>query len=446
MGEGIETQKVQPDIQVDDDDFPASQWSLATRVAFRFCFLYFGLFCLASQIFEGLFAIPGVDLPDPGSIWPLHPITQWVAIHLFRITRQLVYTGSGSGDKTVDWVLAFCLLVVAIMTTTTWTILDRRRKNYRTLHKWFRLFIRLCLAGQMFSYGLTKVIPLQMPFPYLTQLIEPFGHMTSMAILWASIGASPGYEVFAGCAETVAGLLLIIPRLTTLGALLCFLDMVQVFMLNMTYDVPVKLFSFHLLLMSLFLLAPESRRLANLFILNRAAAPSSEVELFTSTRANRIALVTQVLFGLLLAVATTHQSLMGWHQYGGASPKSPLYGIWEVDQFSSDGQVVQPLLTNHQRWRRVVFDSPTSGIFQRIDDSIVYYNAAVNEQQSILWLTESWDATWKANLTYQRPDPGHLVLDGEMDGHKLHVHLVAATGFRFRGKDFHWIQEYPVIR
>ena len=32
----------------------------------------------------------------------------------------------------------------------------------------------------------------------------------------------------------------------------------QIFTLNMTYDVPVKLFSFHLILMSLFLLAPDA--------------------------------------------------------------------------------------------------------------------------------------------------------------------------------------------
>jgi hypothetical protein len=33
----------------------------------------------------------------------------------------------------------------------------------------------------------------------------------------------------------------------------------------MTYDIPVKLLSFHLMLFSLFLLAPEARRLFNFF-------------------------------------------------------------------------------------------------------------------------------------------------------------------------------------
>ena len=47
--------------------------------------------------------------------------------------------------------------------------------------------------------------------------------------------------------------------------------MAEIFTLNMTYDVPVKLFSFHLLLMSLFLLAPDTKRLLNVLLLNRPA-------------------------------------------------------------------------------------------------------------------------------------------------------------------------------
>jgi hypothetical protein len=62
-----------------------------------------------------------------------------------------------------------------------------------------------------------------------------------------------------------AGFLLIFPRTTMLGALVGLADMIQVFMLNMTYDVCVKTTSFHLLLLSLFLLAPDLPRLFTFF-------------------------------------------------------------------------------------------------------------------------------------------------------------------------------------
>jgi uncharacterized membrane protein YphA (DoxX/SURF4 family) len=192
------------------------------------------------------------------------------------------------------------MLVVACVATAVWSILDRQRENYFTLYKWFRLCIRICLAGQMFAYGWAKAVPLQMPYPSLTRLVERFGNFSPMGVLWASIGASPAYEIFAGCAEMLGGILLIVPRTTMLGALICLADMAQVFMLNMTYDVPVKLLSFHLILMSLFLLAPDLQRLANLFFLNRAAGPSTEPPLFATPRANRLALAAQVVVGIWL--------------------------------------------------------------------------------------------------------------------------------------------------
>src|ERR1700722_2881840 len=259
---------------------PAPHWSLGLRVAFRFCFIYFGLFCFSNQIFGNLLSIPKVDIPDPSTLWPMRQITFWTAAHIFHIKFPLVYSDSGSGDKTFDWVLAFWMLVVAALATAIWSVLDRRRENYVTLHKWFRLFIRFALASQLVTYGIDKVIPLQMPFPWLTRLVTPFGTFSPMGVLWSSIGASPAYETFAGCAEMLGAILLISPWTTTLGALVCAADMTQVFMLNMTYDVPVKIFSFHLLLMASFLLAPEFKRLADFFFRNRAVAPSTQPQLF----------------------------------------------------------------------------------------------------------------------------------------------------------------------
>jgi uncharacterized membrane protein YphA (DoxX/SURF4 family) len=230
----------------------------------------------------------------------MRQIVFWTASHLFRVTHPLVYTGSGSGDKTFDWVLSFCLLVLAALATGIWSVLDRRRENYATLHKWFRVFMRFALASQMILYGLFKAVPVQMPFPYLTRLMQPYGSFSPMGVLWSSIGASPAYEIFAGCAEMLGGILLVFPRTTMLGALVCFADMIEIFALNMTYDVPVKLFSFHLILMSLILLAPDFSRLVAFFFLGRDVKPPSQPHLFVTRRANRIALAVQVIFGIWL--------------------------------------------------------------------------------------------------------------------------------------------------
>ncbi len=233
------------------------RWSLAARIAFRFSVVYFGLYCIGTQIINSVFPIPKVETPDWTTLWPVRPLVFWVAEHVFRLKTPLVYSGSGSGDKQFDWVLVFSIFVTALIATAIWSILDRRRQSYPTLRKWFWLFLVLCLASQMFGYGMVKAIPLQMPYPFLSRLVEPFGNMSPMGVLWFSVGAAPAYETFAGCAELLAGLLLIFRRTRTLGLLICLADMTQVFVLNMTYDVPVKLFSFHLILIALLLLLPE---------------------------------------------------------------------------------------------------------------------------------------------------------------------------------------------
>jgi hypothetical protein len=246
----------------------------------------------------------------------------------------------------------------------------------------------------------------------------------------------------------LGGIMLIFPRTTMFGALICLAAMIQIFMLNMTYDVPVKLFSFHLMLLSLFLLAPDFRRLVNLFFLNRAIGPSSEPQLFAKSRANRIALAGQVLFGVWLVGMNAYGSSQSWHTYGGGAPKSPLYGIWDVEQLSIDGELRPPLLTDKDRWRRAVFDIPTRVTFQRLDDSLAGYGASIKLNDNTLTLTKNGDKKWMANFTFQRSAPDRLTLDGIMGIHKTHMELklVDRSKFLLVSRGFHWIQENPFNR
>src|SRR5258708_7542444 len=421
------------------------RWKAASRVAFRFSLLYLGLYCL-TNVLTALFPIPGI--PDLATLSPIRQIVFWTAAHVFHVSTPLIYTGSGSGDKTFDWVLSFCLLFIGLFATVVWSVLDRKRENYIAVHKWFYLFLRFAVGSLLLHYGMVKVVPLQMAFPFLTKLVEPFGNFSPMAVLWSSVGASPGYEMFVGSAEMLGGILLFLPRTATLGALICLADATEVFMLNMTYDVPVKLFSFHLILMSLVLLAPELPRLASFFFSNRAVNPSMRSQLFRTPRANRVALIVQVVFGLLLIALNGYGAWTNWYVFGGGAPKSPLYGIWNVDQLSRDGELRPALLTDKDRWRRVIFERPGAMAFQRMDDTFVYYGAAIDTKDGAIALTNRTDKNWKGKLKFQRPSRDQIVLDGEMDGHSLRMQLklLDRNKLLLLNRGFHWIQEYPFSR
>ncbi len=404
------------------------RWNLAMRAGFRWCFLYFVLYCLTTQILNGLWPIPGVRIPNIGTGAPVRAVVFWTAAKVFGVeSSKVVYTGSGSGDKTYDWVQSFCVLVLAVAGTALWSVLDRRRANYAVLYKWFFLVVRFALGSQLLFYGMVKAVPLQMPYPSLTRLVEPYGNFSPMGVLWYSIGASPGYETFVGMAEMFGGILLLFPRTALFGALVCLADTIEVFMLNMTYDVPVKLFSFHLILMSLILLAPEMGRLARFFF--------SDGELAARTRPGwgRVMLIVQVVWGVALIASAAYGASTSWYQYGGGAPKSALYGIWNLDAPSP--------------WRRVIFDRPTGVAFQKMDDTFVNYAATIDAKNATIGVAKGSDKNF-GSLKFERKGVDRLVLDGLLGGEKVHLPatLVDRSKMLLVSRGFHWVQEYPFNR
>lgn len=425
------------------------QWSFGTRIAFRFCVVYFGLFCLSTQIITTLLNVPGVDLPDPGALPPLRNLIGFTATHVFHLTVGApFFMDTGSGDRPCDWVLLLLILVTAIMGTLLWSVLDRRRTNYVALSKWVWLFFRFALAGQMFTYAFAKIVPLQMPFPRLFTQIEPIGNQSPMGVLWNSIGAAPAYEIFAGSAEFLGGLLLLIPRTRTLGALICVADMIQIFMLNMTYDVPVKILSFHLIVLGLLILAPEFRRVTNFLFLNRAAEAREPAPLFRSARRNRIATVAQVVFALWLIGFGAYGARASWKSFGGGAPKPALYGIWDVEQQTVDGQVRPPLFTDDGRWRRILFDRYQLMVFERFNDERVFDTVAIDTKAHTLTVTARGAGQEKSTLGYTQPSADRLILDGMMDGHKVHLELrlYDRSKFLLVSRGFHWVSPTPFNR
>src|SRR3954465_1489742 len=89
------------------------RWHPLTRVAFRFCFLYFSLYVLTTQMLGGLWIVPKLSPPDTGATGLMAGPVQWTAEHVFHITQYSRST-TGSGDMTVDWVHAFVVLVFSL--------------------------------------------------------------------------------------------------------------------------------------------------------------------------------------------------------------------------------------------------------------------------------------------------------------------------------------------
>src|SRR5260370_30935647 len=215
----------------------------------------------------------------------------------------------------------------------------------------------------MIGYGTHTVFKLQFPFPSLARLMEPYGDSSPMALLWTFMGYSTAYSVFSGAAETLGGLLVFFRRTTMLGALMLMAVLVNIVMMNFCYDVPVKLFSSNLLLMSIFLLAPDLKRLATFLVLNRATQPVPPAPTPRQPWLRHGRRAVQILFVAWIVFLNIKNPLALRKQFGDHSPTPPLYGAYDVEELVKNGVTLPPLLTDSQRWRTVFITGSRDRIF-----------------------------------------------------------------------------------
>jgi hypothetical protein len=419
------------------------EWGAGKRLLFRFLFSYLFLF---------IFPFPLMYIPKAGLV--LGPIFElwekgilWIGRLVFGY--EVTPHPTGSGDTAHDWADFLFRLLLAVAVTLVWSLLDRKRPNYVRLHELLRVYVRYSLATAMLSYGMYKVIPSQFPAPSVDRLLQPLGDSSPMGLLWTFMGASAAYSIFTGAAEMLGGLLLVTRRTTLLGALVCIGVMSNVVMLNFAYDVPVKLYSAHLLFLAFFLAAPDLRRLADALVLNRPAEPSAIGPLFRRKWLDRGAVALRtVLIGLFI-----WQGLKGASQNSAlytqeARAKTPLRGIWSVDELTIDGQVRPPLVTDEQRWQKVVFDNPGQmGIFH-MNDFRDRYNVEVDTAKKAFVMTERFNPDRKTTVAYHQPAPDRLTLQGTFDGKKIRalMHRTEPPKFLLLTRGFHWVNEVPYNR
>ena len=417
------------------NEHPQERWHPFTRTAFRFAFVYLLLYNLPFP----LTALPYVDKAAEfyNSFWT------WLVPRIARaaLNRDVPSVFNGSGDRTFDYLLVACLLLIALVITVIWTLFDRKRLSYPTLYRWLNLYVRFSLGTAMIGYGAFKVISSQFPAPTLDRLMQSYGESSPMGLLWTFMGASEAYTMFVGFAEMISGILLFPRKTTTFGALMSIGVLSNVVALNFSYDVPVKLYSSHLLAMAIFLLLPDMRRLVNFFILNRPAECARVQPLFRRPLWHRGALVIASLFLVAVIGTSLYQSYDQRRLFTGQ--RSPLYGVWEVEEFS----LGQSTATSAPRWRRMIFDSPRRVAVQTTD-VLERYGSQLDQDKRTLTLRKRDDPGWNTVLNYEQVSPDVITFAGALNGSEMTARLRRTDKRKFLLTDrgFHWINEFPFNR
>jgi hypothetical protein len=312
----------------------------------------------------------------------------------------------------------------------------------------------------MVFYGIIKFFSHgQFQAPGLAQLLQPLGELRPMSLLWNFMGYSRAYTMLTGIVEVSGGILLFAPRLAMLGAIISFAAMSNVFLLNMCYGVHLRLYSFHLLFMAVFLLAPELRWLGEAIVLRKPVQPRASSPLFRSKRLTSAMTALQVTLG---ACVFTFLWISEWRSNRDWDlPRNPLHGIWAVEQFA-----VGPSASGASPWMRVVFDDPKYAMrmdfaIQAVDGTSRFFLLHFDEDRRTLGLSklatllkcyydtegDHWDnfrqrelrCPVDAQFTFEHPESNVLIIDGLLDGEQIHASLRRTDREFPLQRPFHWL-------
>ncbi|MCK8521210.1 hypothetical protein M0D21_06515 [Aquimarina sp. D1M17] len=432
-------------MEITQDLSTQSKWNLPTLLAFRFTFVFF-TFNIIPDLFYYLSSFSGQDnLFDFYSEW-IDQLCVWTGKNILAIKYDIRIGPNGSGDTTADYIFQFIAIIISIFFTVLWTLIEHKKDNYQKLLVYFRTFIRYYITLTMFSYGFSKAFTLQFSELSNFDLIQTFGEQSPMGLMWNFMEYSDTYTRFSGYAEIIAGALLLFRKTTILGAIMTIGVMFNVFMMNMSYDIPVKLYSGLLTLMGIFLLVPDFKRLINFFILNNTVNPKRLPSYSNKNKHRKALAITKTLFIIFILYFNISDGLEGQEEWGKKAPKPALYGIYEVEEFVKNNDTLPPLANDSIRWKRLVIDKWYSGI-QTMDEKITGFKEETDTITKTISLTSYGDSTDIKKFSFKQKD-SLFYFETIHHGDTL---IIAAKkklreDFLLINRGFHWINEFPYNR
>ncbi len=278
-----------------------TSWTAGQKTAFRFCFVFFTLQVLTENFLGNWFGSTlfiwrlGEKIFVRPCLWLNHQLFH------FKYIPPAWTSFSGSLHTIRDTVYLLLSCVACVL----WTMLDKKRTNYNKLNYWFSRCLVIALSCILFTYGVVKVLPVQMASPSFIGLQVPVGDLSPFNLLWTTFGYGKPYQVFTGVFELSAAILVLFKRTRMAGLLIAISVMLNVVVINYTYQVGVLILSVYILLIALFLLAPYAGRLCRFFFtLQPVIIPEKDYVPAKNTRTRLFAIISTLLLASSFALTS----------------------------------------------------------------------------------------------------------------------------------------------
>jgi hypothetical protein len=400
----------------------------------RWLFVYFIVFLFPAPI-SSLPKLDGLDTFVSG-LWG-HAV-RWASVHVIACAQPVVQHETGSGDAAFNYVQVFLWVCIATLVAALWFACTRGQLLGSRAQRGLRYYVALTLGVALLPYGIEKLLLVQMESPSPVELMRPLGTLTPTSLVWAMVGSSPFYQSATGFFETLGAALVVFPRTRRLGAMVLLPVLTYVVLLDIAFDIAVRLYALHLLALTVFVIAPDLGRITDVIVLHRVPPPEAiPASGFPGRVGKGLAMLSAIVF--VLGAATVVQRCRKVWERTARQQRALFYGVFAVEDQA----------TGADRWVRLGMDGEEL-YAERADGSAERYFAEVDEEHGEVKLRAADDyrlhgdasTAWTLKLAH---DAEQLTLNGAVGTHAVHVKLTKTKQAqpRLTAPGHHWVQEYP---
>lgn len=330
---------------------------------------------------------------------------------------------SGCGDFPQHYQVVSQGAMIGGVVGLTFNLLYARIPNAYRIQPMLVFLMRMYLAWIIMGYGLAKVFASQFP-QLMANMDARMIELSPMRVAWAFFGYSKGYQIFLGWGEVIPALLLLFRRTTLIGALLMVVVMTNVWLINIFFDVCVKLNSFTYLAVAIYILLQYGSRLWKFFFTNQEVPAAYYPDLADRRVFRLVGLgINILLIGYILydPIISTYDYLTASNQ---PTPKNKVYGAWKVEKVEKweNGNWIATTEADSCNFNRCFFED-YSGVLQgTLKRQRFAYFIDSTEKQATLNFINKQNTRYESQIwTLEKPANDKLLLMGRLTKDSLKI-------------------------
>ncbi len=290
-----------------------------------------------------------------------------------------------SSDSLEMFILVFLLLIISVLLQLILKNISKWETIKAKIFYFIKAIILCYLVTILFKYGFDKIFKKQFYLPEPNILYTPFGQLDKDILYWSTMGTSYTYSVITGILEVIAGLFILIRKTRTIGLILCLGILFNILLINISFDISVKLFSCCLIFFTLVLLSPTLPNMPRFFLGKKLIEQAPEFTLKNSVHSHpiRVSILTFII-GLIL-IESLYPHIRSGNYNDDKEARPYLHGAYQVISVHSGvtqtDSIVSPI-------KKIFIHRDGYIIFQNTEDIMHDYKLQIDSVQGVFVLTD----------------------------------------------------------